>query len=235
MKNAIQSHRISSSEAKFFKGQHDILTFEEFEAGMNIVICKDCRTPHLESTWCDHPQGAQCYNCGCKETREFEINVFSHTKVHIKSKTIRISKSTKSFTKKLANAFTALKELDLLDRLLDLSQSVAVLKAIAIIFFIIAGSTTAILYSQSKMPMDEINQKIEITIDHFKDINSSFINDSESFNDRLDKFNYELLNNSKQTITYTKASFDYSKRKTDSVNYQVKIMIKSFLKWIEDL
>ena len=235
MKNAIQTHRLSSSEAKVLKGKHDILTFEEFEAGMSIVVCKDCNTPHLESTWREHPHGAQCYACGCKDSGTFAVRTFAPQKVRIKAKTIRISASTNNIKKKFENALGLLNDFNLLDRLLDLTQAVAAFRAIAIILLIIAGSATLILHSQSKISPRDMKEKWAFTTEHLSAENDHVIDISEGLYEGIGTKNSELINNSKQSFMYTKTSVDYSKRKADGVNYQIGIMIKSFVKWIEDL
>lgn len=232
MKNAIQTHKLSSSEAKVLKGKHDILTFEEFEAGMSIVVCKECNTPHLESSWREYPQ---CHNCGCKDSGLFSIRAFAPQKVRIKTKTIRISVSTNSIKKKFENALGALKDFNLLDRLLDLSQAVAAFRAIAIIILIIAGSVTVILHSQSKIPLRDMKEKWTFTTEHLSGKNDQVIDISEGSYEEIRTNNSEFINNSKQSLMYIKTSVDYSKRKVDGVNYQIEIMIKSFVKWIEDL
>ncbi len=235
MKNAIQSHRLSPSEAKVLKGKHDILTFEEFEAGMSIVVCKDCNTPHLESTWHDHPQGAQCYACGCKDSRAFEVKAFTPQKVRIKTKNVRISASTKSIKKKFENVLVLLKGFNLLDRLLDLSQAVAAFRAIAIIILIIAGAATAILYSQSKIPVNDMKEKLAFTTEHLSTKNDHVIDITEGLYEGISASNSELVNNSKQSFMYTKTSVDYSKRKVDGINHQIEIWVESIIKYIEDL
>lgn len=235
MSNTIQTHKLSSSEAKVLKGKHDILTFEEFEAGMSIVVCKDCNTPHLESTWREHPHGAQCYACGCKDSGTFAVKAFAPQKVRIKTKTVKIRASTKGIKKKIEDALLLLKEFNLLDSLLNLSQAVGVFRIIAIIFLIIAGSATAIFYSQSKFPADDIKEKLTITTDYLSTKNDHMTDATEALHEGISTRNSGLINSSKQFLMYTKTSIDYSKRKSDGVNYQIGIMIKPIIEWIEDL
>lgn len=253
MKNTIQSHRLSPSDAKFLKGRHDILTYEEFEPGMSVVICQNCKMPHLESTWSEHQDGPQCYNCGCTESKQFDITDFTENTVHIKRSVIKIRTSSKGIYKRFEGFFRLIKRMNLIDMLFDLTQSIVVFRVIAIVLFIIASSTTAILHSQSKMPYDNMNEKRAVAIEQFVAANDSVLNAFNDFNigfatnnfrslsgtqhmfEHTKTANSQLINKIKQTFTFTKTSVYYSQSTINDVNCQVEVWIKFIFKWIEDL
>lgn len=241
MKSTIQSHKLSSSEAGYLKGRRDILTFEEFESGMSIVVCKDCKTPHLESTWLEHNLGPRCYNCNCTETIDFSLNFYNkNATLHIRRKKIRISKN---FSHESNNKFSKIvdffRNIDLLEKMLDLSQSFSIVRCIAIIVCALSVGLTFWADSKSKIPVDSMSNRFSMTVESILNVNDTVIEMSTKAGLSKTKQDYYFVKKSSQIFEHNNATLLSLKEtnskfdeKRDDVNYHLEEWFYSCVDWI---
>ena len=78
MNSTFHPHKLLPSEADKLEGRYDLLTFEEFTPGSEIVVCKECKTIQLfEDTWCADQDNPCCIKCRCNETVRFDLSIFT--------------------------------------------------------------------------------------------------------------------------------------------------------------
>jgi len=133
MKSTIHPHKLLPSEADKLDGRYDLLTFEEFTPGSEIVVCKECKTIQLfEDTWCANQDNPCCINCGCNETIRFDLSIFvgnTHVSINRREKSqkgkIKIG-STSHNNGSFIRLRQAISSINLLDKILDISQAIVV-------------------------------------------------------------------------------------------------------------
>ncbi len=244
MNTDVKKHTLLPSETAELKGRKDLLSYEEFESGMTVVVCRKCETLQLEDTWFSNPQGPRCVKCNCIESKKFDlidfikaspIHIPPHNRKSHNRKRISITRSRNGIRRTLNSILQAIRRFDLLDKLLDLSQAIVIVRCIAIIFIIFAGSSSVILHSQSKLSVEKMDETRISTVENISILNNDILGSSSKIKGTIIANNEHLLDESKSAFAYTKSSRDYLKREFDGVNYQIGVWFDSVIDWFENL
>ena len=238
MNSTFHPHKLLPSEADKLEGRYDLLTFEEFTPGSEIVVCKECKTIQLfEDTWCADQDNPCCIKCRCNETVRFDLSIFTgNTHVSInhqgKSKKGKIKIGSTSNNHGLINRILqAIRNFNLLDKVLDISQAIAIFRCIGIIFIVIAVIATFVLNSQSKIHFEKVSSYYTTTELSVKEVNIKIISGSSNVNKKLADSNTELVGSSSNINKKLTDSSIELINASSNINRQIVLWIKSVFDW----